>query len=82
MPFQIDHKKADTLKKGMFSCADFRFTPIQSGVGAAINGGFSHRRSVLLEMIALRNPLCNLHQQSMTIPNPNPPIFTKNMLCK
>jgi len=34
----------------------------QSGVGAAINGGFSHRRSVLADMNAHRNPLRNMYQ--------------------
>ena len=36
----------------------------QSGVGAAINGGFSHRRSVLADMNAPRNPLRNMYQPS------------------
>ncbi len=34
----------------------------QSGVGAAINSGFSLRRSVLWERNAIRNSAHNLHQ--------------------
>jgi len=34
----------------------------QSGIGAPINGRFSHHSSVLADMNAPRKPLCNLHQ--------------------
>jgi hypothetical protein len=42
----MEINKAQPIIKCIFSFADFRCAPIQSGVGAAINGGISFRSSM------------------------------------